>query len=126
MFADFRRANNRGNKTRTPAINDASPREQPPPLLPATPPLGLTLGALVTVTLGPSVGEAEGAAVTVGSIDGVGVGVDSRGTTVTTLDVPSCWPPTTTSANQYCSPPVSPLIVIFDVALVRFNPVTVL
>ena len=113
-------------------MNDAPPTEHPPPPPPAAaaPPVGLTLGALVTVTLGPAVGETEGAPVTVGAAvtvgSTVGVGVDSSGTAVTMLDVPSCSPPTMTSANQYCSPPVRSVMVTFDVVLVRFKPVTVL
>ncbi len=110
-----------------PAVSDASPTEHPPPPPPAAPPpVGLMLGAFVTVTLGPAVGETEGTPVTVGATVGIGVGVGSRGTTVTMFDVPSCPPPTTTSANQYCSPPVRSVTVTFDVVLVRFKPVTVL
>lgn len=125
---DFNPARSKGSRTRTPVTSDASPTEHPPPPLPAAPPVGLTLGALVTVTLGPAVGETEGAPVTVGATVGatVGVGVDSSGTAVTIFDVPSCAPPTTTSANQYWIPPVSPLMVTVDVVLVRFTPVTVL
>ena len=109
-------------------MSDASPTEHPPPPLPAAPPVGPVVGAPVTDTLGPAVGEIEGAPVTVGTTVGatVGVGVDSSGTEVTTFDVPSCAPPTTTSANQYWIPPVSPLMVTVDVVLVRFTPVTVL
>lgn len=109
-------------------MSDASPTEHPPPPPPAPPPVGLTLGAPVTVTLGATVGETDGAPVTVGTAVGatVGVGVDSSGTAVTMLDVPSCSPPTMTSANQYCSPPVRSVMVTFDVVLVRFKPVTVL
>ena len=120
----FKPARSKGNRTRTPVTSDASPTEHPPPPLPAAPPVG----ALVTVTLGPAVGETEGAPVTVGATVGatVGVGVDSSGTAVTMFDVPSCSPPTTTSANQYWIPPVSPLMVTVDVVLVRFTPVTVL
>lgn len=120
-FSYLLRSNGNASNMQTGVRTDTA---QPPPPE-DSPDVGLTVGAPVTVMLGIPVGEIVGTPVRVGAALGVAVGVSARGTTVTIFDVPSCSPPSTTRANQYCIPAIRFETVTFDVALVIVTPVTV-
>jgi hypothetical protein len=98
-----------GNKRKTTNEKDVLPMLHPPPP-PEVPPV------LVGERLGSNVGERVGNPLGTGDGETIGVGVTfTSGVTVASFDIPSWYPPVTTSANQYFRPDLSDVTVTPEV-----------